>query len=162
MQRPVKDGGVRAAAKGVRRAVRRAVPLLLAWTALAGVVGGVSGATLDDQVYAIAGQLMCPVCAGQTVAESDSALAREMRAIIRQKLQAGETRDQILRYFVAQFGESILAEPRPGGVALILYGATPVALILGVVAAILFIRRRGAHPSSREAPEEPSRAPQRM
>src|SRR5207244_2997015 len=81
--------------------------------------------------------------------------AREMRAIIRQKLQAGENRDQILRYFVAQFGESVLAEPRPGGVALILYGGTPVALILGVAAAILFIRRRGARPSSREAPEVP-------
>jgi cytochrome c-type biogenesis protein CcmH len=162
MQRLVKGGGVRAAAEGVQPAVRAAVPLLLTWMALAGVVGGVSGATLDDQVYAIAGQLMCPVCAGQTVAESDSALAREMRAIIRQKLQAGETRDQILRYFVAQFGESVLAEPRPGGVALILYGGTPAALILGVAAAILFIRRRGARPSSREAPEEPARAPHRM
>ena len=95
----------------------------------------------------------CARCvAGQTVAESDSALAREMRTIIRQRLQAGETRDQILRYFIAQFGESVLAEPRPGGVAMILYGATPVALILGVAVAVLFIRRRGAHSSSQEAP----------
>jgi len=123
--------------------------LLLAWLGLAGAA---AAATLDDQVYAIAGQLMCPVCAGQTVAESDSALAREMRTIIRQRLQAGETRDQILRYFIAQFGESVLAEPRPGGVAMILYGATPVALILGVAVAVLFIRRRGAHSSSQEAP----------
>jgi|SRR2546426_665469 len=155
MRRPAKGDGVRAAAKGARRAARRAGPFLLAWMMLAGTA---AAATLDDQVYAIAGQLMCPVCAGETVAESDSALAREMRAVIRQKLQAGESRDQILRYFIAQFGESVLAEPRPGGVALILYGATPAALILGVAVAILFIRRRGARVSSQEAPEEPSPA----
>ena len=137
------------AAESCRWTARRMGALLLAWLGLAGAA---AAATLDDQVYAIAGQLMCPVCAGQTVAESDSALAREMRTIIRQRLQAGETRDQILRYFIAQFGESVLAEPRPGGVAMILYGATPVALILGVAVAVLFIRRRGAHSSSQEAP----------
>jgi len=140
---------VASAAESCRWTARRMGALLLAWLGLAGAA---AAATLDDQVYAIAGQLMCPVCAGQTVAESDSALAREMRTIIRQRLQAGETRDQILRYFIAQFGESVLAEPRPGGVAMILYGATPVALILGVAVAVLFIRRRGAHSSSQEAP----------
>ena len=143
------------AAESCRWTARRMGALLLAWLGLAGAA---AAATLDDQVYAIAGQLMCPVCAGETVAESDSALAREMRAVIRQRLQAGETREQILRYFIAQFGESVLAEPRPGGVALILYGATPAALILGVAVAILFIRRRGARVSSQEAPEEPSPA----
>src|SRR5438105_6433972 len=117
MRRPAKGGGVAPAADGRRRAARRAGALLLAWTVLAGAA---PAATLDDQVYAIARQLMCPVCAGETVAESDSALAREMRAVIRQKLEAGETRDQILRYFIAQFGEGVLGEPRPGGVAVVL------------------------------------------
>jgi len=128
-----------------QRAARCAVPLLLAWAVLAGAAWA---ATLDDQAYAIARQLMCPVCAGQTVAESDAAVAREMKAIIRQKLQAGETPDQILRYFVGQFGDSVLAEPHPGGVALILYGAPPLALIAGATIAIVFIRRRRARSSS--------------
>ncbi|HYM91106.1 MAG TPA: cytochrome c-type biogenesis protein CcmH, partial [bacterium] len=115
------------AARIARRAARCAAPLLLAWAVLAGAAWA---ATLDDQVYAIARQLMCPVCAGQTVAESDAAVASEMKAIIREKLQAGETPDQILRYFVGQFGDSVLAEPHSGGVALILYGAPPLALIV--------------------------------
>jgi len=130
------------------RAASLAALLLLAWAALAGAVWA---ATLDDRVYAIARQLMCPVCAGQTVAESDAAVAREMKAIIRQKLEAGETPEQILRYFVGQFGESVLAEPHPGGVALILYAAPPLALILGASIAIVFIRRRQARPPSGEA-----------
>jgi cytochrome c-type biogenesis protein CcmH len=129
---------VRPAARMAPPIVLRAATTLIVWVGLAGVV---SAASLDDQVYTIARQLMCPVCAGQTVAESDSALAREMRAIIRQKLQAGEPPDQIVRYFVGQFGENILAEPRPRGVSLILYAAPPLALVVGLTIAIVFIHR---------------------
>jgi cytochrome c-type biogenesis protein CcmH len=139
---------VRPAAETAPPIVRRAATTLIAWMALAGVV---SAASLDDRVYAIARQLMCPVCAGQTVAESDSALAREMKTIIRQKLQAGEPSDKIVRYFVGQFGESVLAEPRPGGVSLILYAAPPLALIVGLTIAVVFIRRsriRGGAPQA--------------
>ena len=141
----MKDGGGRAP-----RAASLAALLLLAWAALAGTAWA---ATLDDRVYAIARQLMCPVCAGQTVAESDAAVAREMKAIIRQKLEAGETPEQILRYFVGQFGESVLAEPHPGGVTLILYAAPPLALILGASLAIVFIRRRQARSPAGDATE---------
>jgi cytochrome c-type biogenesis protein CcmH len=141
----MKDGGGSAP-----RAASLAALLLLAWAVLAGTAWA---ATLDDRVYAIARQLMCPVCAGQTVAESDAAVAREMKAIIRQKLEAGETPEQILRYFVGQFGESVLAEPHPGGVALILYAAPPLALVLGASLAIVFIRRRQARSPADGAPE---------
>ena len=113
-----------AVAGGASRARAVAVRLLLICLGLASAA---SAQTLDDRVYAVARQLMCPVCQGQTVAESDSALARDMKAIIRQKLEAGETPNQILRYFVGQFGESVLAEPRPRGAAVILYLAPPLA-----------------------------------
>ncbi|MHB8732277.1 MAG: cytochrome c-type biogenesis protein, partial [bacterium] len=88
---------------------------------LAAVSAAARADTLDDRVYAIASQLMCPVCAGQTVAESDSAVAREMRDVIRTKLLAGETPDAILKFFVGQFGESVLAEPPRHGLSLLLY-----------------------------------------
>lgn len=122
---------------------------LVVWVvcALTCTAAVVSAETLDDRAYAVARQLMCPVCAGQTVAESDSTLAREMKAIIREKLASGETPDQILQFFVGQFGETVLAEPRPGGAALLLYAGPPAALILGLAIAVLTIRRwraRGA------------------
>ena len=106
------------------------------------VAGGSGGAqTLDDRVYAVARHLMCPVCAGQTVAESDSSLAREMRALIRQKLLAGATADEILRYFVSQFGEGVLAEPPRRGIGLLLYVGPLLALVLGLGIAAAYIRR---------------------
>lgn len=97
--------------------------------------------TLDDRVYGVARHLMCPVCQGQTVAESDSSLAREMRALIRQKLLAGATPDEILRYFVSQFGEGVLAEPPRRGVGLVLYVGPFLGLVLGLVIAAAYIRR---------------------
>jgi len=118
--------------------MRPAAAALLACLCLA---SGAGAATLDDRVYAVARRLMCPVCVGQTVAESDSALAREMKAIIRQKLEAGESPDQILDYFVGQFGERVLAEPRAGGAAFVLYLGPPLALIIGVGIAAIYIRR---------------------
>jgi cytochrome c-type biogenesis protein CcmH len=139
------------------RTLRRALVTLMVWVVLCGARS--SAASLDDQMHAIARQLMCPVCAGQTVAESDSALAREMKAIIRQKLLAGETPDQIVRYFVGQFGDSVLAEPRPGGVSLILYAGPPLALIAGVAIAVVFIRGARARAGSRNTPPDREAAP---
>ena len=97
--------------------------------------------TLDDRVYAVASQLMCPVCAGQTVAESDSAVAREMRDVIRAKLQAGETPKAILNFFVGQFGESVLAEPPRRGLSLLLYLGPAAGVAGGLAIAVLCIRR---------------------
>ncbi len=142
---PKRGGGI------ARFAIVPAIVVAIAWTVIG--VAGSSAASLDDQVYAISRQLMCPVCQGQTVAESDSALAREMKAIIRQKLAAGETPDQIVRYFVGQFGDGVLAEPRPGGVSLILYVGPPLALVAGVIIALLFLRRAGARARSTDTPD---------
>ncbi len=136
----------------------RSGPPALRIVALAAVVILIAAAaapavTLDDRVYGVARQLLCPVCQGQTVAESDSTVAREMRAVIRRKLAAGETPDQILRYFVGQFGESVLAEPPRRGVSWILYAGPFAALACGLALAAWRIRRwaRGA----RAAPPMP-------
>lgn len=116
--------------------------LLVAAVLLVAAAGAAARAeTLDDRVYAVASQLMCPVCAGQTVAESDSAVAREMRDVIRAKLQAGETPAAILKFFVGQFGESVLAEPPRRGLSLLLYLGPAAGVAGGLAIAVLCIRR---------------------
>lgn len=139
------------------RATRITLVLLILACA---AVRAVAAPSLDDQVYAIAGELMCPVCAGQTVAESNSTLAIQMRQIIRERLQQGQTREQIIAYFVAQFGEHVLATPPRRGSGLLIW-LTPLA-VLGVGLAVLqrFIRRgpRGARPAPpRPTPQEAER-----
>lgn len=112
-----------------------------------------SAATLDDQVHAIAGELMCPVCAGQTVAESTSALAGQMREIIRTRLQQGQTREEIIAYFVAQFGEGVLAAPPRRGGGLWLWLAPPGVIAIGLLVLGRYVRRSRA---PRRAPPLPT------
>jgi cytochrome c-type biogenesis protein CcmH len=146
--------------KSRRLILAAAAALLLA----AGAAAAAHGATLDDRVYAVASRLMCPVCAGQTVAESDSAVAREMRDVIRSKLQAGEPPDAILNFFVGQFGDSVLAEPPRRGLALLLYAGPAAGVAGGLALAIVLIRRwtppRPAEGhASEESPPDPDQVP---
>ena len=130
-------------------------------TVVLGVFGGTAARaeSLDDRVYAVAGQLLCPVCQGQTVAESDATVAREMRALIRQKLIEGETPAQILNYFVGQFGEQVLAEPPRHGVSLVLYLGPAAGLLAGLLIAAAVIRRwtrRGSPAPAAGPPVDPA------
>jgi cytochrome c-type biogenesis protein CcmH len=64
-----------------------------------------------------------------------------MRDVIRAKLQAGETPDAILNFFVGQFGEGVLAEPPRRGLSLLLYLGPVAGVVGGLAIAILCIRR---------------------
>jgi len=131
-------------------------PAVLIGVVAVGLVSAATAATLDDQVYAIAGELMCPVCAGQTVAESNSALAGQMRDIIRARVQEGQTREQIIAYFVAQFGEGVLAAPPRRGGGLWLWMAPPGVLVVGLLLVNRYLRR--ARPVHRPPPPPPTQA----
>jgi cytochrome c-type biogenesis protein CcmH len=88
---------------------------------------------VDDGVRRIALQLQCPVCEGQSAADSPSGLASDMRAVIRAKLLAGETDQQVLDYFVAAYGDGILTEPPKRGISLGVWLGPVVALALGTL-----------------------------
>jgi cytochrome c-type biogenesis protein CcmH len=122
-----------------RSVLRILLALLLAF-ALGGALAGVARAdALDDEVRQIAEQLRCPVCQGETVADSQAPISVQMRGIIREKLQQGETRDQIIQYFVQRYGVGILADPPARGFTLGVWVVPIVVLVvgLGLVVAVL-------------------------
>jgi len=137
----------RTAGPGRTAAAALVCAAVLAWAAAAR-----AAPTIDDQVYAIARDLMCPVCAGQTVAESNSQLAEQMRAEIRRRLLAGQSREEIIAYFVGQFGEGALAAPPPRGSALVLWLSLPVALLAGALILRGYLRRGAAAPRPTSPP----------
>lgn len=122
--------------------------LLLMLAVLTGAAPAAAAPTLEDQVHAIARALMCPVCAGQTVAESNAQLAVQMREEIRRRLARGESRDQILAYFVGQFGDSVLAAPPKRGAGLVLWLTPVAALLIGLVVMVRYLRRITRPPAS--------------
>ena len=91
----------------------------------------VNADTLEDQIAEISGELMCPVCEGQSVAESNAQLARDMRAIIKTKLLEGKSKEEIIDYFVSSYGETILASPPPRGFSIILWLLPVLSVLIG-------------------------------
>src|SRR4030095_10524043 len=73
------------------------------------------GESLDWQD--LAADLMSPACPGRTLLNCTSGQAEQWREVIRQKLAQGETKEQILQYFIALRGEEILAAPPQRGSA---------------------------------------------
>jgi cytochrome c-type biogenesis protein CcmH len=88
---------------------------------------------LDDGVRRVALQLQCPVCEGETAADSPSGLAADMRALIRTRLAAGVGDQQILDEFVASYGDSILTEPPKRGISLGVWLGPTIGVALGAV-----------------------------
>lgn len=96
---------------------------------------------LDAQVRAVAASLRCPVCQGLSIQDSPSELAQEMRNLIRERLLAGESPDQIRAYFVSRYGEWVLLEPEARGFNLAVW-TVPLAALLGGIALVIWVVHR--------------------
>lgn len=105
--------------------------------------------TLDDRTRAVAVQLRCPICHGESVADSTTDIARSIQALIRRRLSEGQTPDTIKRYLVSRYGESILLAPPAAGVGMIVWLA-PLLLLCGGVG--LLVTLVAAWRSHRDVP----------
>ncbi len=103
--------------------------------------------SLDEQAQQIDQSLMCPVCPGETIDQSQVELAKQMRAQVREKVAAGESRQQILDYFVARFGEDVLAAPPKQGANLVAWVVPGAGLATS--GAVLFLVLRAMRSSRR-------------
>ncbi|MGK2962339.1 MAG: cytochrome c-type biogenesis protein [Gemmatimonadaceae bacterium] len=100
-----------------------------------------SDSALEARTTAVARTLRCPVCQGESIQDSPSELAQQMRAVVRERLRAGESPEEIKAYFASRYGEWILLEPRMTGLNILLY-ILPVVLVLGGLALVVMLVRR--------------------
>ncbi|MBE9515557.1 MAG: cytochrome c-type biogenesis protein CcmH [Proteobacteria bacterium] len=97
---------------------------------------------LHREMLDIAEDLRCAVCQNQPISESNSELARDMRTIIREKLEAGESRDQIVQYFVDRYGNYVLMKPPYTGTGTALWLLPTIFLVLALGVAVFYLRSR--------------------
>lgn len=86
----------------------------------------------DDEVNAIAKELYCPVCENVPLDVCPTQACAQWRELIREKLTAGWTEEQIKQYFVDQYGDRVLAQPPARGLNLLVYIVPPIFFIGGI------------------------------
>ncbi len=84
---------------------------------------------LEARARALSEGLRCMVCQNQSIDESDADLARDLRILVRQRLVAGDSDQQVMDYIVSRYGEFVLLKPRFNPRNALLWG-TPVLLLL--------------------------------
>jgi cytochrome c-type biogenesis protein CcmH len=94
--------------------------------------GSGPGAVTDDQVNAIARQLYCPVCENTPLDVCGTQACAQWRELIREKLGQGWGEQQIKDYFVAQYGDRVLAMPPAHGLNWLVYIIPPLAILAGI------------------------------
>ena len=104
-------------------------------------------ADLEARTTAVASTLRCPVCQGESIQDSPSQLAQDMRALVREQLRSGRTPEEVRAYFVGRYGEWILLEPRMTGLNVLLY-VFPVALVLGGLALVAMLVKKWSAPAA--------------
>ena len=109
---------------------------------------------LEARARDISAELRCLVCQNQSIDDSDAALARDLRLLVRERLKAGDNDAQVRDYLVARYGDFILLKP-PFKMETLLLWLTPLAILLaGAAALMVFARRRHVAPVVTQALSE--------
>ncbi|KQV01058.1 cytochrome C [Mesorhizobium sp. Root695] len=97
---------------------------------------------LEARARALSEGLRCMVCQNQSIDESDADLARDLRVLVRQRLVAGDTDQQVMDYVVSRYGEFVLLKPRFDLRNALLWGTPVLLLLVGGVFIVLTARSR--------------------
>jgi cytochrome c-type biogenesis protein CcmH len=121
---------------------------------------GTPGPVSDDEVNRVAKMLYCPVCENVPLDVCPTQACAQWRGTIREKLEQGWSDQQILDYFVAQYGERVLARPSTRGINVLVWVIPPVLVLAGAFVLWRFLgaqtRPAAARPGRAAPPPAPS------
>jgi cytochrome c-type biogenesis protein CcmH len=122
--------------------------LLIALLALPGPASAVQpdeilqDPALEARARDLSRELRCMVCQNQSIDDSDAPLARDLRLLVRERLQAGDSNSQVIDFLVARYGEFVLLKPRFTGRTALLWLLPPALLAIGIAVVVVAARRR--------------------
>jgi cytochrome c-type biogenesis protein CcmH len=125
----------------IRRMAGWGIALAAIVVMVIGLLPGESSADPEQRAVGLEQRLACPLCQGQSLAESDSQVAEDLKVILRDKIDEGMTDKQIFDFFAARYGEHIVLEPPLLGWGIALWAAPLLAL--GVGGWVVWTRQRG-------------------
>jgi cytochrome c-type biogenesis protein CcmH len=100
-----------------------------------------SDAALEARARALSRELRCMVCQNQSIDDSEAPLARDLRILVRERLQAGDSDRQVIDFLVARYGEFVLLRPRFSWHTAVLWLGPSALLLIGGCAVLVLARR---------------------
>jgi cytochrome c-type biogenesis protein CcmH len=97
---------------------------------------------LEARARHLSQELRCMVCQNQSIDDSEAPLAKDLRILVRERLTKGDSDKQVLDFLVARYGTFVLLKPPLEMSTLLLWGLTPVVLLIGIGALFVMARRR--------------------
>lgn len=98
---------------------------------------------LEARARALSAHLRCMVCQNQSIDDSDAELARDLRLLVRERITAGDSDEEVLDFLVSRYGEFVLLKPRFSVRNVALWATPVVVLVIGGIAFLAYARRRG-------------------
>ena len=98
-----------------------------------------SDPVLEDRARIISKDLRCLVCQNESIDDSNANLAKDLRILVRERLVAGDSDDEVLDYIIDRYGEFALLKPRSNGFNLILWLSGPLMLLIALIISFIFI-----------------------
>jgi len=106
---------------------------------------------LEARARALSKEIRCMVCQNQSIDDSDAPLARDLRLLVRERLQAGDSDAKVMAFLTARYGEFVLLKPRFTAATALLWLAPVLVLIAGGCGIVWALRRRRLDLDSGEA-----------
>jgi cytochrome c-type biogenesis protein CcmH len=106
---------------------------------------------LEARARTLSKELRCMVCQNQSIDDSEAPLAHDLRALVRERLTAGDSDAQVIDFLVARYGEFVLLRPPLSWHTAALWGLPPAILLLGVVTLVIVVGRRRSAIAPQEA-----------
>ncbi|HKP78510.1 MAG TPA: cytochrome c-type biogenesis protein [Phenylobacterium sp.] len=140
--------------------MRRLASLAIVFALLAGPAGAVNpdeqlaDPALEARAHKLSRQLRCVVCQNQSIDDSDAALARDLRIILRERISAGASDRQAVDFIVARYGSFVQLDPPMRLDTLALWFGPLTVLVLGGIGAVVYMRGRSPAQAGELTPEE--------
>lgn len=97
---------------------------------------------LEARARTLSAELRCMVCQNQSIDDSDAELARDLRILVRDRLKAGDSDEQVMNYIVSRYGEFVLLKPRVSLRNSLLWATPVLVLLIGAAVVLVMARRR--------------------
>jgi len=97
---------------------------------------------LETRARNLSRELRCMVCQNQSIDDSDAPLARDLRILVRERLQAGDNDRQILDFLTARYGEFVLLKPRFSLQTALLWLLPAAVVVIGACGLVVLVRRQ--------------------